>query len=77
MTQGTALGQTAEVARMTIEELKAHMGAPDVVILDVRADGDWKNSDEKIKGAVRENPKEVQAWAAKYSKDKRLVLYCA
>ncbi len=66
-----------EVPRMTKEELKALLGDPTVVILDVRARSDWKRSQQKIKGAIRENPKRFDSWADKYSKDKTLVLYCA
>ena len=40
--------------RMTKEELKPMLGNPDVLIVDVRADKDWADSDLKIKGAARE-----------------------
>jgi rhodanese-related sulfurtransferase len=66
-----------EVPRMTKEQLKALLDDPDVVILDVRTSRDWKGSEKKIKGAIRENPKGFESWAHKYPKDKRLVLYCA
>lgn len=66
-----------EVARMTKEQLKALLNDPDVVILDVRTSRDWKGSEKKIKGAIRENPKGFESWAHKYPKDKTLVLYCA
>ena len=66
-----------DVKRMTIEELKGMLGNPDLVILDVRRDGDWKSSNVKIKGAVREDQEKVEAWMSKYPKDKTLVFYCA
>ena len=66
-----------EVKRATIEELKGMLGNPDLVIVDVRRDGDWKTSKVKIKGAVRENPQAIESWANKYPKDKTLVFYCA
>jgi rhodanese-related sulfurtransferase len=62
---------------MTIEELKGMLGNPDLVIVDVRRDGDWKSSKVKIKGAVREDQEKVEAWMSKYAKDKTLVFYCA
>lgn len=65
-----------EVPRMTKEELKAKLGTPEVVVLDVRREQDWKAGEDKIAGAIRENPKDVE-WAAKYPKEKTLVLYCA
>jgi hypothetical protein len=66
-----------EVPRMTKEQLKPLLNDSDVIILDVRASRDWKGSEEKIKGAIRENPKRFESWARKYSKEKTLVLYCA
>jgi len=66
-----------DVKRMTIEELKGMLGNPDLVIIDVRRDGDWKSSKVKIKGAVREDQDKVDAWMSKYPKDKTLVFYCA
>jgi hypothetical protein len=32
---------------------------------------------EKIKGAVRENPRDAEDWGRKYPKDKAIVLHCA
>ncbi len=66
-----------DVPRMTQDELRALLGNPDLVILDVRASSDWTASGLKIKGAVREEPNDIASWANKYSKDKTLVLYCA
>lgn len=67
----------AEVVRITKEELKRRLGDPETVIVDVRSEGDWKESDRKISGAVREEPGEVSAWEERYPKNKPLVLYCA
>lgn len=72
-----AVPSGADVPRMTGEELRALLGTDNVVVVDVRAGGDWARSDEKIEGAVREDPGSVESWAAKYGKDKTLVLYCA
>ena len=69
--------KSADVPRMPKEELKAMMGSPDLVIIDVRYGRDWTDSDSKIKGAVREDPKLFESWANKYPKDKTIVLYCA
>jgi hypothetical protein len=65
------------VPRMAKEELKPMLGKPDIFLVDVRADKDWNDSDLKIRGAVRENPKAIDSWANKYPKDKTLVFYCA
>ncbi len=66
---------SAEAPRMTKEELKALLGNPELVIIDVRYGRDWTNSDVKIKSAVREDPDDLKSWANKYSPDKTIVLY--
>ncbi len=69
--------KSADVPRTTKDELKAMLGNPDWVIIDVRAQSDWKGSDSKIKGAIREDPESVKSWASRYPKDKSIVLYCS
>jgi rhodanese-related sulfurtransferase len=68
---------SADAPRITKDELKALLGKPDVILLDVRSGNDWKGSDSKIQGAIREEPDRIKSWAQKYSKDKIVVLYCA
>ena len=72
----TSVVQSA-VAKMTKEELRAKLDSPDVVIVDMRLGKDWKASEEKIKGAMRVDPAEVDSIAAMYPKDTTLVFYCA
>ena len=66
-----------EAPRISKEEAKAKLGTANVVILDVRAEKDWKKSDSMIKSAIREDPRKVEQWAKKYPKEKALILYCA
>jgi rhodanese-related sulfurtransferase len=66
-----------DVPRVTKEELKEQIDEPNLVIIDVRAESDWNGAKVKIKGAVREDPKKVESWMNKYSKEKILVFYCA
>ncbi len=66
-----------DVPRMQVDELKARLGDPTLVVIDVRSASDWEPSTTKIKGAVRETVKSVSDWASNYSKDKAIVLYCA
>jgi len=66
----------SRIERLTPEGLKAILDEPDVVVIDLRRAVDWKSSDLKIRGAVREDPMDVEAWAGQYPKDKRIVLYC-
>jgi len=68
---------SADVPKMTKDELKAMLGNPDLVMVDVRLGKDWTDSEMKIKGAVREDPGDVESWAKKYTKDEIVVLYCA
>ena len=64
--------------RLTKEELKLMVGNPDTFIIDVRLADEWKKSEWKIQGAVREDPeKDFKNWAEKYPKDKTLIFYCA
>ncbi len=68
----------AQVDRISKEELKAMLGKPDVIIIDVRQPGDLAKNNLKIKGAVREEPQQdVRSWAGKYPKEKTIVVYCA
>jgi hypothetical protein len=67
----------SDAPTMTKDELKAHIGVKDFFVIDVRRASDWKKSEYKIKGAVREDPDAAKDWATKYPKDKAIVLYCA
>jgi len=65
------------VPRMSTDELKSHLGNDAPIILDVRANGDWAGSNDKIVGAERVDPRAVDQWADNYVKEKVIVLYCA
>jgi hypothetical protein len=67
-----ALGQ---VKKITINQLLESLDHPQLLILDVRATGSWQASDEKIKGAVRKNPKTFDSWGGDLPKNKLLALY--
>ena len=73
----TMFARSADAPRMTKDELKAMLGNPDLVIIDVRTQRDWTEGDSKIKGAIREDPEAVESWTKKYPKGKTIVLYCA
>ena len=66
-----------DVPRMSVEQLQGLLGSSDLVLLDARAVKDWRKSDRKIVGAVRVDPYDVSPWAGDYSKDKKIVVYCA
>lgn len=71
----TALAK--EVPRIDKENAKEMLGKPDVVFIDVRTGSDWSASDVKIKGAVRHDPADPEAWAGELDKNKTYILYCA
>lgn len=74
----TAMGNAAgEAPRINKEEVKALLGDPDVVILDARTGSSWSHSDKKIKGALRIDPGEVASWSGKFSKTKKIIVYCS
>ena len=64
-----------EIPRMTKEELKPLLGNPEVVVLDVRIEGE--NAPTRIAGAMYEDPEKVADWSVKYWRGKRIVLYCS
>ena len=66
-----------DAPRISTEELQAMLGSSDLVLLDVRTAKDWKKSDRKIVGSVRVDPIDVSSWAGDYSKDQKIILYCA
>lgn len=67
----------AQVPTMTRDELKALLGNPDLVLLDVRNGTDWNDSDVKIKGAVRIDNRDLTAAVKNYRRESTFVLYCA
>ncbi len=71
----TNMQRASDVPRISKDEMKAKLGSPDVVLLDVRFKDDWESSNEKITGAVRMDPQTVYAWSSTLPKDKEIVLY--
>ena len=66
-----------DVPRMSVDELKSRLTDPSLIIIDIRAPGDWIASSTKIKGAFRETLDKIEEWAPRYDKDKNIVLLCA
>ena len=67
----------AEAALMSVDELSRIIDQPETVIIDVRSEKSFNASSEKIKGARREDPNKVMAWAKNYPQNKTIVAYCA
>jgi len=72
-----SMAMAQEVPKITKEEVKGMLGNAEVIIVDVRLGGDWDGSKLKIKGAVREDPRNIGSWVDKYPKEKTLIFYCA
>ena len=64
------------VPRMDAGELKSRLDDGDVVVIDVRHETHWEESRYRIRGAVREDPRNV-SWSSRYPREKTIVLYCA
>lgn len=73
----TYLQGSKDTPRITKENLKGMLGAPAVVLIDVRSPSDWDKSTDKILGAQRLDPATFDTWADTLPKDKEIVLYCA
>ncbi len=69
------LASADEAPRISPDELKSMLGNSDVVVVDVRTADTWKTSKTKIRGAVREDPDDVETWADNYPKYLTLVFY--
>ena len=66
-----------DVPRMDKDELKALLDNPDIVILDARHPSDWNRSENKIKGARRLDPSNIESVEKMYPKEKTIVVYCS
>jgi len=72
----TIFALSADIPRMTKEEVKAMLGNPNLVILDVRFGSDYFASDFKIKGAER--PYYGCGYIETYQNpNKTFVIYCS
>lgn len=72
-----SLARAAGFTFISKELLRSQLANPSITILDVRSADDWNASQWKIKKALRESPADVRQWMHNFSKDQRLVLYCA
>ncbi len=68
--------ELVDIPRITKEDLKPRLGDPSVRIIDVRYAPNWRKSDRRIAGAVREDPMEINSWTPRYPRNLTLVLYC-
>jgi len=70
-------GDSWDVSRISVHQVKAMLGRSDTVIIDVRTYRNWWRSSKKIPTAVREDPSKVEQWIDKYGKNQTLIFYCS
>ena len=73
----TVSAMGADVQLMTTDQLKKRLNDSNVVILDARGSWDWVKTEDKISGAIRTDPANLNKWINNFDKDKSIVLYCA
>jgi hypothetical protein len=73
--ESTDASSSGDILFISIEELKAKLGEPSVVILDMRIPKHIAASRLKIKGVVWVNPEEIDQWVQSFSKDSTYMLY--
>ena len=61
--------------RITVDGLNAALSDRQPIVVDVRDTGDWDKSDQKIKGAIRLNPRNFDPANLPIAKNALLVLY--
>ncbi|OPY92199.1 MAG: Rhodanese-like domain protein [Syntrophaceae bacterium PtaU1.Bin231] len=77
-TNAAAFRPAPDVPRISIEQLKAKMDAGEnIVIIDMRSDRDYQESNEKIKGAVRISVVELEDSSRALLKGKEIITYCS
>ncbi len=73
----SSLSFSAEPPKLSKEDVKVMLPDPNVIILDVRIQEEWKSSDKKITGAIWKNPENVGSWLKEYPRSKTLIFYCS
>jgi hypothetical protein len=72
-----AASESGEELRVSQAVAQEHLNDPNTNFLDVRQEGAWEDSNEKIVSAIRKDPQNLDAWAADYSSEDTLFLYCS
>ncbi len=66
-----------DVARITPEEVKARLDAREpITILDLRHPLDWLPHPERLPGAIRMTPDEIETRHTEIPRDRDVILYC-
>jgi membrane protein DedA with SNARE-associated domain len=70
---------TRFVRRIPVEDIAARLnleGAPDIVIADVRSHGYYDQGEQRVRGSVRIEPNNLDAFIETLPKDAPIYLYC-
>jgi rhodanese-related sulfurtransferase len=67
----------ANVPLISKEEVRANLGSPSLLILDLRTRKQWETSPYKIPGAHWMPKDKVDLWAGNLPLNKTILLYCA
>ncbi|MFP4031322.1 MAG: rhodanese-like domain-containing protein [Desulfococcaceae bacterium] len=68
------LGQ--EVSRIEPDKLEGLLGAPDLMVVDVRSNGQRRSSGRKIRTALLARSNRLENWTGDLAKKGMIVLYC-
>jgi len=66
-----------DVPKVTKGALVEYLDNAEVYVLDVRTEKDWRESEFKIKGAIRKEPEKFNFWVHHCRDNHAYVLYCA
>lgn len=64
-----------EIPRISLNDAKDMLGKPGVTLLDCRLEEQWNASENKLPGAMHENPADVKSWAERYPREVTTVIY--
>lgn len=61
---------------ISVSELQTELNRKTVLLLDVRREADYQADAQRLPGAERRDPAEIDAWIASLPQDRAVVLYC-
>lgn len=66
----------AEISRIGPEKLEGMLGAPDLMVVDLRSTGQRESSGRKIRSAILVQASRLEDWTGDLAPKARIVLYC-
>jgi hypothetical protein len=65
-----------EISRIEPDKLEGMLGAPDLIVVDVRSTGQRQSSGKKIRTALLVQANRPESWTGDLAKKGMIVLYC-